>query len=655
MARKNAGPKVNRRAFLTGIAVAGAGAAAAVKPSLAATAEKAAPPRRPSALRPSAQLAANETQVPAAAHAENGGAPGSDFMVDVIKSLKVDYITSNPASSFRGLHESLINYGKNKNPEFITVNHEEIGVAMAHGYFKVTGKPLMTLCHGTVGLQHASMAIYNAWCDRVPVIVVGGNDLDATKRPPGVPTYHSAQDINALVRDFTKWDDNPVSLPHFAESLVRAYKLAMTPPYEPVALALDAELQEEPMGDREKLVIPRYRPTAPPQGDANAVREAGKLLAAAQRPVIVVDKYARTPAAIPLLIQLAELLNAQVVDQRGRMNLPNTHYLSRGGRGPVGQADVVLGLEVSDFWSTVNQYIDNGEGLRESTVKPGTKLISISAGGFYIKSNYQDFQRFQDVDVDIAADAEATMPALIEAVKSALTAEQRAGIEKKTDALKKGWADGRQRNLQAATLAWDASPISTARLAAEVWAVTKGLPDWSFIGADGGGLSGWVSRLWSMEKHHHHMGGPGGYGLGYNLPAAVGVALGNKAQGRITVNIQSDGDFMYAPGALWTAAREHLPLLSVMHNNRGYHQEVMHVQRMSNRRDRVAFKGKDSGPLGTCIQNPDIDFAKIAQGMGVWATGPIENPAELGPALKKAVQVVMAGEPALVDVVTQPR
>ena len=192
-----------------------------------------------------------------------GGAPGSDFMVDVIKSLDIAYVPCNPANSFRGLHESLINYGGNKKPEFLTCTHEEASVAMAHGYFKIAGKPLLVLCHGTVGLQHAAMAIYNAWCDRVPVIVIGGNDLDASKRPPGVPTFHSAQDINAQVREFTKWDDQPVSLPHFAQSFVRAYKLAMTPPHEPVMLALDAGLQEETTHERAKLTIPRYVPTSP--------------------------------------------------------------------------------------------------------------------------------------------------------------------------------------------------------------------------------------------------------------------------------------------------------------------------------------------------------------------------------------------------------
>ena len=212
-------------------------------------------------------------------------------MVDVIKSLDIDYVPCNPAQSFRGLHESLIDYGGNKKPEFLTCTHEESSVALAHGYFKIAGKPLLVLCHGTVGLQHAAMAIYNAWCDRVPVIVMGGTDLDAAKRPPGVPTFHSAQDINALVRDFTKWDDQPVSLQHFAQSFVRAYKMAMTPPHEPVMIALDSGLQEQTLHDRSKLTIPRYVPTAPPQGDMNAVREAARLLAAAEHPVIVADKY----------------------------------------------------------------------------------------------------------------------------------------------------------------------------------------------------------------------------------------------------------------------------------------------------------------------------------------------------------------------------
>lgn len=232
---------------------------------------------------------------------------------------------------------------------------------MAHGYFKVTGKPLLTLCHGTVGLQHAAMAIYNAWCDRVPVLVIGGNDLDAARRPPGVPTIHSAQDINALVRDFTKWDDTPVSAQHFAQSFVRMYKIATTPPYGPVMMSLDAGVQQEPLRDEgTKLYIPRFVPSSPPQGDSGAVKEAARLLARAERPVIVVDRAARTPNGITLLVELAEILQAPVVDLGGRMNFPRSHYLSQP-TGTIAQADVIIGMELSDFWGVVNSFIDNGD------------------------------------------------------------------------------------------------------------------------------------------------------------------------------------------------------------------------------------------------------------------------------------------------------
>ncbi|MFL5039843.1 MAG: thiamine pyrophosphate-binding protein [Xanthobacteraceae bacterium] len=654
MGHEETHPKVNRRKFLAGVAVAGAATPGIANAATSATSATSAP--RPSVLPPSAAVAAAETGTPPAMpHAK--GPAGSDFMVDVIKTLDIPYLPSNPASSFRGLHESLINYGNNTKPEFLTCLHEESAVGMCHGYFKVTGKPLMTLCHGTVGLQHAAMAIYNAWCDRVPMIVVGGNDLDAAKRPPGVPTFHSAQDINAMVRDFTKWDDTPVSLQHFAQSFVRAYKIAMTPPYGPVAISLDAGLQQEPVHENgERLYIPRHVPTAPPQGDANAVREAARLLANAQNPVIVVDRAARSENGIRLLVQLAEALQAPVVDQGGRMNFPKTHYLASAPT-VVGRADVIIGMELSDYWGTVNAWIDNGgddgTGLRESRIKPDTKLISISSVDLNTKANYQDFQRFQTIDVQMAGDAEATLPALIDAVKAAIPNDRKAAIEKRGEALKKARAEAMERTRAAAAVAWDASPISTARLVMETYAAIKDL-DWSLV-ASSGNVSNWPNRLWPMEKHYHWLGASGGYGVGYGAPASVGAALGNREVGRFSVSIQADGDLMYAPGVLWTAAHHNIPLLAVMHNNRGYHQEVMHVQRLSNRRNRVASLGKTMGPIGTSIEGPDIDYAKMAASMGLWSAGPIKDPAELAPALKRAVAAVKSGQPALIDVWTQPR
>jgi acetolactate synthase-1/2/3 large subunit len=655
MARKDTNLKVDRRQFLTGVIAAGAATAVPAARGADTLAQNA--PRAPSALPPSAKTAAAETGTPREL-ARVQGIPGSDFMVDVIKSLDIKYLPSNCASSFRAIHESLINYGGNKMPEFLSCMHEESAVGMAHGYFKIAGKPLMTLCHGTVGLQHATMGVYNAWCDRVPLIIVGGNDLDAAHRPPGVPTFHSAQDINALVRDFTKWDDTPVSLQHFSQSFVRAYKIAMTPPYGPVAISLDAGLQQEPMREHggEKPYIPRYVPMAPPQGDSGAVKEAARLLANAQNPMIVADRAARTPNGVALLVQLAELLQARVIDQGGRMNFPRTHYLSAPPTA-VNNADVIIGLELSDFWGTVNTYTDSGVndgiGTNSTRIKPGTKLISISSVELNTKANYQDFQRFQVIDVPMAGDAEATLPALIEAVKSAIPNDRKAAIEKRGEAARKAYAEGKARTRAAAAVAWDASPVSTARLVMEVYGAVKDL-DWSLVVSEGN-VSNWPNRLWPMQKHHHWLGRSGGYGVGYGAPASVGAALANRDLGRFSVSIQSDGDLMYAPGVLWTAAKHKIPLLSVMHNNRGYHQEVMHVQRLSNFRNRVANLGGDMGPVGTSIQNPDIEYHKLAESMGWWAKGPIKDPAQLGLALKEAVAVVKSGQPALLNVWTQPR
>jgi thiamine pyrophosphate-dependent acetolactate synthase large subunit-like protein len=655
MARKESRPEVSRRKFLAGVAVAGASASAAKAATPGTTAADV--KRLPAAIEPMAHQVAAETAVPKEMP-HLTGKPNSDFMVDVIKSMKIDYVYSNPASSFRGLHESLINYGKNTLPEFITCMHEESSVAMAHGHYKASGKPQLMLCHGTVGLMHATMAVYNAWVDRVPIIMIGGNDLDAAHRPPGVPTYHSAQDIGVLVRDFSKWDDMPVSAQHFAQSFVRAYRYAMTPPYGPVLLSLDAGLQDSPVDDPH-LYIPRYVASAPPHADLNALREAAKLLVAAEHPVIVVDKMARTEEGMKSLVQLAELLQVPVVDQHGRMNMPNTHYLNQtaSAQNLIRNADVIMGLECRDFWNTVNQWVDNGEehghGLRESRIKPNTKLITISSMELNTKSNFQDFQRFQVTDIGMAADSEASLPYLIEAVRAAIPSDKKAAFEKRGEALKKAYQQAHERQRQRAALGWDASPISTARLSAELYNAVKN-EDWSLVTSTGN-TGGWSERMFKMDKHYRWLGSSGASGLGYGLPASVGAANANKALGRFSVSIQGDGDMMYAPGALWTAAHHDIPLLTVMHNNRGYHQEVMHVQRLSNRRNRVASLGKSAGPIGTSIDTPNIDYAGLARSQGWWAKGPITDPKDLGPALKEAVEVVKKGQPALIDSVTQPR
>jgi len=456
-----------------------------------------------------------------------------------------------------------------------------------------------------------------------------------------------------MVRDFIKWDDQPISLPHFAESAVRAYKIAMTPPMMPVLLVLDGGLQEDPIANEitARLRVPKLTRASAPQGDSGAVAEAAKLLVGAQNPVIVADRAARTAAGLARLIELAETLQAPVINQGGRMNFPTRHPLnqSANARQLIANADVILGLELTDFWGTVNAARDSLVRTSRPITKAGTKLISITALDLNTKGNYQDFQRYPEVDIAMAADAEATLPSLIDACKRALAADRRTALAERGKKLAESHASALVRSRAEAGYGWDASPISTARLTMELWAAVKD-EDWSLV-AESGIMSDWTARLWNFEKHYQSLGGSGGAGVGYGAPAAIGAALANRKHGRFSVTIQGDGDFLYAPGVWWTAAHHRIPLLAVMHNNRAYHQELMHLQRMANRHQR----GITRAHIGTTIDNPNVDFAKIAQGMGVHAQGPITNPSDLGPAIKRSIEVVKKGEPSLIDVITQPR
>jgi acetolactate synthase I/II/III large subunit len=626
---------VARRGFLKG-----AGAAA----GLAATA--------PIAL---AQQAALKPETASPIDVTSNARPGSDFMVDVIKSLGIEYCAANPGSSFRGLQESFINYGKNTNPEWLTCCHEESSVAMAHGYAKIEGKPMMIMAHGTVGLQHASMAIYNAYCDRVPVYIVLGNILDVNYRRGTAEWVHSVQDAAAMVRDYTKWDDTPVSLSHFAESAVRAYKISMTPPYEPVVLVADGTLQEEPITEK-NLRIPKLAMSAPPQGDSTAVAEAAKLLVAAENPVIVAGRVARTAEGIKCLVELAEVLQARVQDQRMRMNFPSAHPLY-GNPGPqvagpnLSDADVILGLEVQDFWGITHKMTGLNKFAMEAhpTTKEGAKIITISAIDLNHKSNYQDFGRYLEADLAITGDPEATLPELVEAVKKLITPDRRRALDERGKKIAELNRQARASDRELAAIAWDASPVSTARLSAELWGQIKN-EDWSLVSNDRF-VSSWPTRLWNFSKPYHYIGAQGGAGIGYQAPAAVGAALANKKHGRLSVSIQCDGDLNYAPGVLWTAAHHQVPLLTVMHNNRAYHEERMYLALLGAKYDRDLGRSD----IGTALNGPNIDYASIAKGYGLYAEGPITDPNDLGPALKRAIARVKSGEPALLDVVTQPR
>ncbi len=645
MAKRSRDSGIGRRNFLKSAGLAGAVAVTPVASSVAFPVASP-PPPPPSARLPN--LVA-ETLPPTDDPIQQSSS-GGDFMVDVMKTLNFEYVTMTPASSYRGLHEALVNHGSNTKPEMITAVHEEIAAAMAHGYAKMEGAPLPVLCHGTVGLQHASMALYNAFCDRAPMIVMIGNIVDANKRGPGVEWAHSAIDPGAIVRDFVKWDDQPASLQHFAESMVRSYKIAMTPPMAPVLLSLDGELQENPIPNRDALRIPKLAPVAMPQGDANAVAETAANLVKAESPVIVVDRMARTPAGMARLTELAEALQCPVVDLGGRSNFPTRHPLCHTGRrgAVIAQADVVLGIELNDFYGAVHAFSDRIERRTRPITKQNARLISLGVRDLYTKANYQEFQRYEDVDLAIAADGEETLPALIEEVKRRVDADRKNAFEARGKKLEAAYNATVAQAKSDATIGWDASPITLGRLCAELYDQIKD-EDWSLVG---NGINvGWPRRLWNFDKSHRWNGSSGGAGIGYNAPASLGAALANKKHGRLTVAIQGDGDLMFCPGTLWTAAHHQIPILYVMHNNRAWHQEYMYLQAMANRHGR----GVESAHIGTTITDPNIDYATVAKGMGVYGEGPITDPKDLAPALKRAIAVVKKGQPALIDTVVEPR
>jgi len=641
--------KIRRRQFLAGVAAAPAvGLAAAAAPAVAAQA--------PAPARPSVPLVPNDDRSLFDLPPQTIGKTGADFMVDVLKSVGIDYIASCPGSTFRAIHESIITYGNNSKPEFLTTLHEDTSAAMCHGYAKIAKKPMACMVHGTVGLQHASMAIYNAFADRVPMLILSGNIGNVATRQVIVEWNHSVQDQAAIVRDYTKWDDQPTSLQGFAESTVRAMDLMTTAPMGPVLITDDGDLQEDPIPPEveKRLKIPVLRGIrSQPSGDVSAVREAAKMLVAAENPVIFPYRYARTEAAPALLVQLAELLHAPVVDGRGRMNIPNRHPLNHTTRreAAFAEADLILALEPVDVYGLTTNIPDivhrpNIPARRQ----PNLKIIQIGAEGLMPKANFQNFQRFAPVDLNINGDAEATMPTLIEAVKAEMTAAHKSKFEARGQKLKGLVERSLAQRMTDATFQWEAKPISSPRFVMELWNQIKN-ENWA-LPTESQFLSEWPYFLWDINKPYQTMGYSGAQGIGYNSPAALGAALANKEHGRITVAMVGDGDLNMAPGVLWTAAHHRIPILYLVHNNRSYHQEVMMILKMAARRSRVDHKNIY---VGTLIDDPAPNYAKIAEGYGLYAQGPIEDPKDLAAAIKRGIEVVKRGEPALIDIISDGR
>jgi thiamine pyrophosphate-dependent acetolactate synthase large subunit-like protein len=576
---------------------------------------------------------------------------GSDLVIDLLRAVGVEHVALNPGATFRGLHDSLVNHAGGRGPELILTTHEEIAVALAHGYAKARGAPMAAVVHDIVGLQHASMAIFNAFCDRAPVLVLGATGpMDATRRRPWIDWIHTALVQGTQVRDYVKLDDQPASLAALPEAFLRAWRIARTAPQGPVYLCLDSGLQEQALSAPVPLPdVARFQPATPPHADPRTIDEAARWLVEARLPLIVTESLGRRPGTTAALCRLAERLAAPLVDlageSQGRPSVPSRHPLDMtdARHEVVGEADVVLTLDVTSVLSALGQTDRTTREVR--LLNDRARVIAISLDDYAFRSWAHTFQSLVPVDLPIAADAALALPALLAAVEDRLARDPAAADRRKRTERIAARHEALRAEWQAAVKAERSSrPLAPAVLAAAVW---EAVEHENWIVANGTG-KGWARRLWDWQPERSY-GGSGGAGLGYGLPAALGVALAHRGSGKLCVNLQADGDLLYVIGALYTAAHHRLPLLTVMFNNRTYGNDEDHQEAVAKARGRPV----ENKVVGIRIDDPAPDFARIAQGFGVHAEGPIDSVEALGPALRRAVSVVKEGRPALVDAITR--
>ena len=630
--------KVNRRGFLKGAATGAAAAAAAgVTPVVNAQS----PSSYETTLSAPTYQQLERDMGALSPPTENRSVvrPGSDLMVQVMKDLGIEYVASNNGSSFEGIQESIANYGTppNSKPEFITCLHEATSVDMANGYGKAEGKPMAAMLHGTLGIQNAAMAIYQAYHSETPMVLIAGRDA-------GFIQAHTADDMAAMCRSYTKWDSQPTTLEGCLEDIQEAYRQAITPPTGPTLVVIDMELQKEEARD---VRVPRYVPPTISGIDRGAARDIAQSLLNASNPRIEVGNL-RTPEGIEAAVQLAEMVGActSTAATSGPMSFPERHPLC--GPGADENYDFVLGLESnSPHISLQRPSVRTLTADRDDMgIGFGSLRENPSPGGFG-GGNQNNVGTILDID------AQASIPVIMEEAASLVTTAQQRSIGQRKQshaaANQSAYVAALKEAVEEKKKGWNLSPVSTARIYAELWPLIMD-EDWCL--ASPTGFSGGHHRqLWEHNKPYSHIGGQGAGGMGYGAGACGGAGLAAKERGRFVINIQCDGDMNYTPGVLWTEAHHKLPVLSVMHNNRAWHQELMFIQYLAG----VRGRGTDRGHVGTSLRDPFISYAKMAEAYGVAGEGPIEDPTLLAAALKRGVDSVKAGEPYMIDVVTQPR
>jgi thiamine pyrophosphate-dependent acetolactate synthase large subunit-like protein len=571
---------------------------------------------------------------PTEAQATNLRVWGSDQIAALLRALDFKYIALTPGASFRGLHDSLVNYLGNTRPELLLCVHEEHAVAIAHGWARVTGKPMAVALHSNVGLMHATMAIFNAWCDRVPIVILGAvGPMDAVQRRPWVDWIHTARDLGALVRGYTKWDDQPGSVPATIEAIVRAYQIATTYPRGPVFVCLDAALQEqasEAIDDRYPLE--RFR--APVVGDppADVVARAAAALAKAKRPLIMVGRVSTDSGDWERRVQLAERLGARVLtDLKTGASFPTAHplhpyppslFVTEEAGQSVADADVILGLDWIDFGGSLRQAC-GGQW-------PKATVIQCSMDQYTHNGWSMDYQALPPAEISVLAMPDRFVDLLLDKIES-----------------------GSGSSWPARSVAPETKPVPGAAgdvlsvdTFAEVTTETLAAYDPSFIRLP----LGWPGDCCRFAHPLHYIGFDGGGGIGSGPGMAVGAAMALRGSGRLPVAILGDGDFVMGLTAVWTAVNCRVPLLIVVANNQSFFNDELHQERVARMRGRPI----ENRSLGLRMSDPPFNLALLAEGQGAVGFGPVTTQSGLEEALAKACEQVRAGATCVIDVRVAP-
>jgi acetolactate synthase-1/2/3 large subunit len=570
----------------------------------------------------------------------------SDVIADLVKQFGFPFVVLNPGASYRGLHDSLVNHNCN-DPPLLVCPHEKIAVQIAHGYAKATGRPLAVILHNVVGLLHATMGVYYAYTDRAPVFVIGATGpLDEAKRRPRVDWTHTANVQGEQVRNYVKWDYQPGGIEGVPDSFARAYSIMMSEPQGPVYMCYDAWLQEAPLAA--PVPLPRTDAARVPSRiapDAAALEAAAERILAAEWPVLLPEYVARVERGFGDMAALAETLGAPVFDVGTRLNFPSVHPLDLRLTPEVfRRADLIVGLDLRD-WERPTHFNDRINRTKRPHYPPGCEWIDIGFADIEISKWAMDYQKFPEHGLRVLADTALAIPQLTELCRARIAGDSvlAARIEARRRVVADMHEATRAEWREAAKEKWDASPISLARLASEVWEQIRG-EDWVLTG---NAFEQWALKLWDFDRPYRHVGRA--LGTGTQIGIALGVALAHKGTGRLVVDCQTDGDLMFDAGALWFAAKHEVPLLVVMHDNRSYYNDWEHQITIARQRGTPVERAH----TGMDIDGPAPNFAGLARSMGWHGEGPIDRPGEVAAALRRAIAEVKRGRPALVDTITQ--